>query len=59
MAQTTVGHKLGGNGAVAKANGKAATYYVTLTPPAGFGAPQTQSITLKANGYLEVDFTTK
>jgi hypothetical protein len=37
-----------------KANGKAATYYLTLTPPGG--SPQTQTITLKANGYAESDF---
>jgi len=42
-----------------KASGKAATYYVTLTPPPGFGTSRTQAITLKANGYVEVDFTTK
>jgi len=37
-----------------KSTGKAATFYITLTPPGG--APQTQTITLKANGYLEADF---
>jgi len=42
-----------------KASGKPATYYVTLTPPAGCGTAQTQSITLKANGCVEADFTTK
>jgi len=42
-----------------KASGKSATYYITLTPPAGSGTPQTKSITLKSNGYVEVDFTTK
>jgi len=42
-----------------KANSKAAICYVTVTPPAGYGTAQTKSITLKANSYLEVDFTTK
>ena len=42
-----------------RANGKAATYYVTLTPPARFGTTQTKAITLKPNGYVQVDFTTK
>jgi hypothetical protein len=38
-----------------KYTGKATTLYVTLTPP---GKPaQTQTITLKANGYVQVDFT--
>jgi hypothetical protein len=41
-----------------KANGKATTYYLTLTPPKGSGSAQTKAITLKANGYVEVDFTT-
>ena len=40
-----------------KATGKATTYYLTLTPP-GSGAAQTRAFTLKANGYVEVDFTT-
>jgi len=39
-----------------KYTGKATTFYVTVTPP---GKPaQTQTITLKANGYVEADFTT-
>jgi len=37
---------------------KAATFYVTLIPPAGFGTAQTKAITLKPNGNVEVDFTT-
>ncbi|PYJ02766.1 MAG: hypothetical protein DME25_15285 [Verrucomicrobia bacterium] len=41
-----------------KATGKTGTLYVTLTPPAGFGAAQTKSVTLKSNGYAEVDFIT-
>ncbi len=39
-----------------KWTGKATTLYVTLTPPGG--KAQTQKITLKANGYVEADFTT-
>jgi hypothetical protein len=42
-----------------KATGKSSTYYVTLTPPTGYGAAQTKSITLKANSYVEANFTTK
>jgi len=38
-----------------KWTGKAATFYVTLTPPGG--TAQTQTITLKANGFIEADFT--
>jgi hypothetical protein len=38
-----------------KYTGKATTLYVTLTPPGG--KAQTQTITLKANGYVQVDFT--
>jgi hypothetical protein len=38
-----------------KWTGKAATFNVTLTPPNG--TPQTQTITLKSNGYIEADFT--
>jgi hypothetical protein len=41
-----------------KATGKATTYSLTLTPPKGAGAAQTQTISLKANGYVEADFTT-
>ena len=41
-----------------KATGKAATYYLTLTPPQGSGSAQTKAFGLKANGYVEVDFTT-
>jgi hypothetical protein len=37
-----------------KSTGKAATFYVTLTPPGG--TPQTRPITLKANAYMEADF---
>jgi hypothetical protein len=37
-----------------KATGKATTYYVVLTPLGG--KPQIQTITLKANGYMESDF---
>jgi hypothetical protein len=37
-----------------KWTGKAATLYVTITPP---GKPaQTQSITLKSNGFVELNF---
>ncbi len=41
-----------------KWTGKAATFYVTMTPPPGWGKAQTQTITLKSNGYIEADFTT-
>jgi hypothetical protein len=41
-----------------KATGKSTSYYVTLTPPSGAGSPQTKSITLKSNGYVEVDYLT-
>jgi len=41
-----------------KATGKATTYYLTLTPPKGSGSALTKTIGLKANGYVEVDFTT-
>jgi hypothetical protein len=38
-----------------KHTGKATTFYVTVTPP---GKPaQTQTVTLKANAYLQTDFT--
>ena len=37
-----------------KWTGKAGTVYVTLTPPGG--KAQTQSVTLKANGFIEADF---
>jgi hypothetical protein len=37
-----------------KSTGKAATFYVVLTPPGG--KPQIQKITLKANGFMESDF---
>jgi hypothetical protein len=37
-----------------KWTGKAATFTVTLTPPGG--TAQTKTITLKANGFIEVDF---
>jgi hypothetical protein len=37
-----------------KWTGKSTTVYVTLTPPGR--APQTQPVTLKANGYAQVDF---
>jgi hypothetical protein len=40
-----------------KWTGKAATFYLTMTPPTGFGSPKTQTITLKANGFIEADFT--
>jgi hypothetical protein len=39
-----------------KWTGKAATFYVTLTPQGG--KAQTQTITLKANGFIEADFVT-
>ena len=39
-----------------KWTGKAATFYVTITPPTGYGAPVTKAITLKSNGYVEVDY---
>jgi hypothetical protein len=39
-----------------KWTGKAATFTVTLTPPNN-GTPQTQTITLKSNGFIEADFT--
>jgi hypothetical protein len=39
-----------------KNTGGKATFYVTLTPPGG--TAQTQTITLKSNGYIEADFTT-
>ena len=38
-----------------KWTGKSATVYVTLTPP-GYKA-QTKQITIKANGFVQVDFT--
>jgi hypothetical protein len=38
-----------------KYTGKATTFYVTVTPPGG--KPLTQTVTLKANGYVEADFT--
>jgi len=38
-----------------KWTGKAATLYVTLSPPGK--AAQTKTITLKANGYVQVDFS--
>jgi hypothetical protein len=38
-----------------KYTGKATTFYVTLTP-AGGGTAQTNTITLKANGYMQSDF---
>jgi len=38
-----------------KHTGKAANFYVTLTPPGKPG--QTQTVTLKANAYFQVDFT--
>ena len=41
-----------------RATGKGTSYYLTLTPPKGAGAAQTQTISLKANGYVEADFTT-
>jgi hypothetical protein len=41
-----------------KWTGKAATFTVTMTPPAGLGKAQTQTITLKANGFIEADFKT-
>jgi hypothetical protein len=37
-----------------KSSGKTGTYYVLLTPPVG--KPQVQTITLKANGFMEADF---
>jgi hypothetical protein len=37
-----------------KWTGKSTTLYVTLTPPGR--APQTQPVTLKANGYAQADF---
>jgi hypothetical protein len=40
-----------------KSSAKAVTFYVTLTPPAGFGTAQTKAITLNPNGDVEVDFT--
>jgi hypothetical protein len=40
-----------------KWTGKAATFYVTMTPPPGYGSPKTQTITLKSNGFIEADFT--
>jgi len=41
-----------------KWTGKAATFYVTMTPPVGLGKAQTKTITLKSNGFIEADFTT-
>jgi len=41
-----------------KATGKATTYYLTLTPPKGYGSAQSKAIELKANGYAEVIFAT-
>ena len=41
-----------------KATGKSTSYYITLTPPKGAGSPQTKSITLKANGYVEANYLT-
>ncbi len=38
-----------------KWTGKATTLDVLMSPPGG--TPQTQAITLKANGYFESDFT--
>jgi hypothetical protein len=38
-----------------KYTGKAASFTITLTPPSG--KAKTQTITLKANGYVEVNFT--
>jgi hypothetical protein len=38
-----------------KWTGKAATLYIWLTPP-GSTKVQTQTITLKANGYVQADF---
>ncbi|NBP25413.1 MAG: hypothetical protein EBU81_12880 [Proteobacteria bacterium] len=37
-----------------KWTGKSTTLYLTLTPPGA--APQTQPVTLKANGYAQLDF---
>jgi hypothetical protein len=39
-----------------KWTGKAATLTVTMTPPPGGGSAQTKTITLKANGFIQVDF---
>jgi hypothetical protein len=39
-----------------KYTGKATTFYVTVTPPGTGAKPITQSVTLKANGYAEIDF---
>jgi hypothetical protein len=41
-----------------KWTGKAATFNITMTPPTGLGKAQTQTITLKANGFIEADFKT-
>jgi hypothetical protein len=41
-----------------KWTGKAATFIVKMTPPAPYGV-QSQTVTLKANGYLVVSFTVK
>jgi hypothetical protein len=38
-----------------KHTGKAATYTVKMVPPGG--SQQTKSVALKANGYVQVDFT--
>jgi hypothetical protein len=37
-----------------KSSGKASTFYITVTPPGGTST--TQTITLKANTYIEADF---
>ena len=41
-----------------KWTGKAATFYVTVTLSGTGAKPLTKTISLKANGYVEADFTT-